>query len=148
MFWSSYHHVNQIIHLLLQKSKYLNFIWVISFFHFIFLLKWSKKDIKEHTRLLVSVRYLFFSLTATCQTRIYLFIFLSVQEIRHPAQVSDKMESMTCLIILDVSLGFFPAFRNIEAAFERCSTNELFSKMMWWNIAPPYQWAKTGKSHM
>ena len=63
-----------------------------------------------------------FSLTAMCQTRIYLFVYLFLQKIKLLVLVSFKLELGTCLIIPDVSMKYSPAFQNIEAAFKKCST--------------------------
>ena len=59
----------------------------------------------------VMVCYSFFSLTAKCQTRIYLFVSFLFHKIRRRV-----------LIIPEVPLIFSPVFQNTEAAFKRCST--------------------------
>ena len=63
-----------------------------------------------------------FSLTAICQTRIYLFVSLFLQTTIRPLLVSYKLELKIYLIILDVSLKFSLAFQNNEVTFERYST--------------------------
>ena len=68
----------------------------------------------------------FFSFTAVHQTRIYFFVSLFLQKIRCLLQVSGKLGFGICLIIPNVSLKFFPAYQNIEVAFERYHKSTLF----------------------
>ena len=70
--------------------------------------------------------FIFFSFTAMYQTRIYFFISLFLQKIRCLLQVSGKLRFGICLIIPNVYLKFFPAYQNIEVAFERYHKSTLF----------------------
>ena len=70
--------------------------------------------------------FIFFSFTAMYQTRIYFFISLFLQKIRCLLQVSGKLRFGICLIIPNVYLKYFPAYQNIEVAFERYHKSTLF----------------------
>ena len=69
----------------------------------------------------------FFSLTGTCQTRIYLFVSLLLQKIRLPLLFSDKIKLENCLTILEVSQKFYAAFQNTEPLL--CSNDQMLESL-------------------
>ena len=52
----------------------------------------------------------------------YCFVFFP--KIRHLVLTFNKLNLVTCLTILDISLKFGSAIQDIEAVFERCSTKK------------------------
>ena len=63
-----------------------------------------------------------FSLTAMYQTRIYHIVSFVYSKNQTSCSSFIQTELGICIIVPIVSRNFSPAFQNIEAAFERCST--------------------------